>query len=288
MTKKVCILILFLITAAFCGISLIAQETPSGEDESKSSTTIKFNADLLDSEDYVVVLISGKKVRVRMKPVVKEDSDLVWMFVRKKTGEYSHESINKGLVDYEKTEEYNRILSAERKQRKIKIAQEEAARRKKIEEENMRSGQLPNQGDSAKKVYTQWDLTKKSVATKAIYVTDIPYVDDLSDWNITIITENENYKEIVFSLNKGNGEVIFTTAIKDILSLRDDLQMQTQAYKTKVQELYDQGTAEGDKYKYSGKIVEIQVLLQDYDKKMTSIEKIIGKLPPKPEDNSGK
>ena len=185
-------------------------------------------------------------------------------------------------MDYEKTQEYNRILSAERKQRKIKIAQEEAARRKKIEEENMRSGQLPNQGDSAKKVYTQWDLSKKSVATKAIYVTDIPYVDDLSDWNITIITENENYKEIVFSLNKGNGEVIFTTAIKDILSLRDDLQMQTQAYKTKVQELYDQGTAEGDKYKYSGKIVEIQVLLQDYDKKMTSIEKIIGKLPPKP------
>jgi len=282
--KKISRLIFFLIIGiALYAIDLAAQEiTENGDDEAKKES-IKKLIELLDSNNYVVVLVDNKKVRVRDKPTVKEDSDLVWMFVRKKSGQFNYESIHKSLIDYEKTEEYNRKLDESRKIRQAELARIEDQKRKLKDEELLKKGQLPDQGGQATKVYTQHDLSKKTVVTKAIYINDIVNLDELERWNINIITENDVYGDIVFSLNKGNGEVIFTTTIKDLMSVRGELETQMQAYKSKVQEFFDQGTAEGDKYKYSGKIVEIQVLLQDYEKKMASIQKIIAKLPPKPE-----
>lgn len=283
MVKVLRISLVFLLALAIYSITLPAQEETQENTDAKKEA-IKKRIELLDSDDYVIVLIDGKKVRVRMKPTVKEDTDLVWMFVRKKTGEFSHESINKALIDYEKTEEYNRKLNDDRKLRKDELAKIAEKKRKELEEAKLRDAKLPVQGDQAKKVYTQYDLTKKTLSTKAIDVSDIVNLEDIAGWNITVVTENENYTEIVFSLIKENGDVIFTTSIKDLLSVQDELKTQTEAYRAKVQELYDQGTAEGDKYKYSGKIVEIQALLQDYEKKSLSLEKMIAKLPPKPKE----
>jgi hypothetical protein len=180
------------------------------------------------------------------------------------------------------------MLDENRKIRKAELARIENQRKKEKEEELLKKGQLPDESGQATKVYTQYDLSKKTVVTKAIYINDIVYLDELEGWTITIVTESDVYNDIIFSLNKGNGEVVFTTTIKDLLSVGDELKTQMEAYKAKVQEYYDSGTAEGDKYKYSGKIVEVQILLQDYEKKMASIQKIIAKLPPKPDENAEK
>jgi hypothetical protein len=288
MSKVLRFIIICIIGTILFAINIAAQENTEGTNDAAKKESLKRFIELLDSKDYIVVLIDNKKVRVRTKPVVKEDSDLVWMFVRKKSGQFNYESIHKSLIDYEKTEEYNRMLDENRKIRQEELTRIENQRKKELEEELQKKGQLPDQGGQATKVYTQYDLSKKTVVTKAIYINDIVNLDELEGWTINIVTESDVYNDIIFSLNKGNGEVIFTTTIKDLLSVGDELKTQMEAYKAKVQEYYDSGTAEGDKYKYSGKIVEVQILLQDYEKKMASIQKIIAKLPPKHDDNSEK
>jgi hypothetical protein len=288
MSKALRLIFILIIGITLYQIKLAAQENILSNDEAAKKESLKRFIELLDSNDYVVVLIDNKKVRVRVKPVVKEDSDLVWMFVRKKSGQFNYESIHKSLIDYEKTEEYNRMLDGSRKIRQTELARIENQRKKEQDEELLKKGLLPDKNGQAAKVFTQHDLSKKTVVTKAIYINDIVNLEEIEGWNIIIVTENENYNDIIFSLDKGNGEVIFTTTIKDLLSVRDELKTQMEAYKAKVQEYYDSGTAEGDKYKYSGKIVEVQILLQDYEKKMNSIQKIIAKLPPKPEENPEK
>jgi hypothetical protein len=288
MNKVMRLIFILIIGIAIYAINLAAQENTQSNDEAAKKESLKRFIELLDSNDYIVVLVDNKKVRVRVKPIVKEDSDLVWMFVRKKSGQFNYESIHKSLIDYEKTEEYNRMLDESRKIRQTELTRIENERKKEQDEELLKKGQIPDQSGQVTKVYTQHDLSKKTVVTKAIYINDIVNLEEIEGWNIILITENDVYNDIIFSLDKGNGEVIFTTTIKDLLSVRDELKTQMEAYKAKVQEYYDSGTAEGDKYKYSGKIVEIQIILQDYEKKMVSIQKIITKLPPKPEENPEK
>jgi len=288
MNKAMRLIFILIIGITLYAINLVAQENTQSTDDASKKESLKRFIELLDSNDYIVVLVDNKKVRVRVKPIVKEDSDLVWMFVRKKSGQFNYESIHKSLIDYEKTEEYNRKMDESRKIRQAELARIEDQKRKLKDEELLKKGLLPDQSGQATKVYTQHDLSKKTVVTKAIYINDIVNLEELEGWNIIIITENDIYNDIIFSLNKGNGEVIFTTTIKDLLSVRDELKTQMEAYRAKVQEYYDSGTAEGDKYKYSGKIVEIQIILQDYEKKMASIQKIIAKLPPKHEESPEK
>jgi hypothetical protein len=285
MIKIMRILLVIILGLAIYSSCLIAQEDSESDVDAKKEA-IKKRIELMDSNDYVVVLIDGKKVRVRIKPVVKEESDLVWMFVRKKSGQFNYESINKALIDYEKTEEYNKKLDDDRKLRKTELAKIAEKKNKELEEAKLKGGQLQDQGDQTKKVFTQYDLNKKTLTTKAVDVSDIVNLDEIPGWNIVIVTENETYNDIILSLIKGNGDLIFTTTIKDLLSLQSELKTQMEAYRAKVQEYYDLGTAEGDKYKYSGKIVEIQALLQDYEKKLVSLDQMIAKLPPKPEENT--
>lgn len=288
MKKLTRLIFLLIIGTVLYTLNAVAQETSeNGESEAKKES-IKKRIELLDSNDYVVVLVDNKKVRVREKPQVKEDSDLVWMFVRKRSGQYNWESINKSLIDYEKTEEYNRSMDEERRIRKAELKRIEDEKRKLKDEEQLKKGQIPDQGGQATKIFTQHDLSKKNIVTKSLYINDIINLNEVENWNINILSEGEVYDDTVFSLVKGSGDVVFTTTIKDLMVVRDEIKTQTEAYKTKVQELYDQGTSEGDKYKYSGKIVEIQVLLQDYEKKMSSIELIIGKLPKPKETKESK
>lgn len=279
MKKLTRLIFLLIIGTALYALNIAAQETSENNESEAKKESIKKRIELLDSNDYVVVLVDNKKVRVREKPQVKEDSDLVWMFVRKRSGQYNWESINKSLVDYEKTEEYNRNMDEERRIRKAELKRIEDEKRKLKDEEQLKKGQIPDQSGQATKVFTQHDLSKKTIVTKSLYINDVINLNEVENWSINILSEGEVYDDMVFSLVKGSGDVVFTTTIKDLMVVRDEIKTQTEAYKTKVQELYDQGTSEGDKYKYSGKIVEIQVLLQDYEKKMSSIELIIGKLP---------
>jgi hypothetical protein len=204
---------------------------------------------------------------------------MVWVFLRKSSGQYNYESIHKTLIDFEKTEEYNNKLSNDREVRQEKLLELRKQEELLNEKQKKSYGEITTDAKENIRRYSQDNLKKKANVKNSLEFSDIVSLEDLKDAVISVVEESANYGENVFSVTSKTGATLLTSTIKDILTIKYELEKQIVAYKGKVQEFYDLGTKEGDKYKYSSKVVEIQILVQDYEKKLLAIEHIISKLP---------
>jgi len=276
-SRKLKLFVTILLIMVISASALLAMATTKDE---KRKAALKRYIELLDSNDYVLTLRNNKKVRIREKPTIDAKS-LVWVYIRKKSGQYNLESIHKTLIDFEKTEEYNRKMDKNRK-----IRNDELARRKKQQDatlamERLESGKITDTGSGKVKVYTGYDLKQRKKASGVLNVSDIVNLEDHPGWEVIVITEAKDYENTLFSVNKPNGDVLLSGSIKDLLVVKDYIDEQTKAYDLKIQDEYRRGTEEGDKFKYSGIVVEIQNILHDLKKKKASIKVIIEKLPNK-------
>ncbi len=262
-------------------ISLLTPVTMAQMSDEKKAA-LKRYIELLDSGDYVIILINDRKIRAREKPEV-DAKDLVKIYIRKSSGSYHEERINKSTIDFEKTEEYNNKLKRDRDRRQAALDKKRAEREARLAAERKESAKLKDDVETAK-VYTARDLKNKNVGAEILNISDVADLDEYPGWTVIISVESPKWENQVFSVNKRNGEVIFSGTLKDLMDVKDYIRKQSAAYETKIQELYAKGTAEGDKFKYSGMVVGIQAILQDLKTKNKSIEAMMEKLPPRPEE----
>lgn len=256
-------------------------------DSQKTEKDSKFRKyiELLDSGDYVVILRNNKKVRVKMKPEITE-SDLIWLYVKKKSGQYNRESIHKSLVDFEKTEEYNSKIDKNRNIRNTEIERKKQETMKLRAAERIAAGKINNNKEKTPKVYTASDLASKKSTSKSLDITEIENLAGETEWLVVIDSESDDYERTEVSVQKKNGEVILVSNIKAILELKESIDVQIAAYEKRIQDIYDQGTKDGDKYKYSSQIVEIQNIVQSFKSSESVLSRIVLQFPPAPESKS--
>lgn len=285
--RKLTILSLLMIALLFfVGNSFLAAQTDNqtNNDEAKKAA-LKSYIELLDSGDYVIILRNNKKVRVREKPEVTE-SDLVWMYVKKKTGQFNRQSINKGIIDFEQTEIYNSKLAENRKVRAVELKRIQEEKEKALAAQRLEEGKIQGASGDKRKVYTIHDIKGKTASSgNQINVDSVMQLIDLPDFAVVIDPDDSiEHKERMVTVSNEKGETMLYGPIKDYFTVKVTISEQVKAYNDKITDWYDKGAQEGDKYKYASTVVEIQNYLASLKKMEVVIDKIISKFPPVPVD----